>query len=188
MRFPAEAWSFYEAFFSSVSAAIMPTSCVAGGCTRNSSKNPETHFVQFPRDPAISKEWVKFVNNTRKDFTFSARSRPLICSAHFSEDCIEPSINSSALKKSLGLTTKFRLKPGSIPTKAPNIERIRVSTCTTTRLTATTSAESSASAPGLPWPQSQVQSRKKGSWNVTLVASLGQHSRRERERSRVSSC
>lgn len=126
----------------------MPTSCVAGGCTRNSSKNPEIHFVQFPRDPAISKEWVKFVNNTRKDFTFSARSRPLICSAHFSEDCIEPSINSSALKKSLGLTTKFRLKPGSIPTKAPNIERIRVSTCTTTRLTATTSAESSASAAG----------------------------------------
>ena len=73
----------------------MPTSCVVGGCTRNSIKNPETHFCQFPRDPAISKEWVKFVNNTRKDFTFLARSRPLICSAHFSEDCRE---RSSALK------------------------------------------------------------------------------------------
>ena len=98
----------------------MPTSCVVGGCTRNSIKNPETHFCQFPRDPAVSKEWVKFVNNTRKDFTFLARSRLLICSAHFSEECRE---RSSALKESLGLKSKYRLNPGSIPTlKAPNIE------------------------------------------------------------------
>ena len=118
----------------------MPTLCVVGGCTRNSIKNPETHFYQFPRDPAISKEWVKFVNNTRKDFTFLARSRPLICSAHFSEDCRE---RSSALKESLGLKSKYRLKPGSIPTlKAPNIESTRASAFTTAIVT---SAESSAS-------------------------------------------
>ena len=79
---------------------VAPTSCVVGGCTRNSIKNPETHLHQFPRDPAISKEWVKFVNNARKDFTFLARSRPLICSAHFSEDSRE---RSNALKESLGL-------------------------------------------------------------------------------------
>ena len=98
----------------------MPTSCVVGGCTRNSIKNPETHFYQFPRDPA---------NNTRKDFTFLARSRPLICSAHFSEDCRE---RSSALKESLGLKSKYRLKTGSIPTlKAPNIESTRASASTT---------------------------------------------------------
>ena len=105
----------------------MPTSCVVGGCTRNSNsiKNPETHFCKFPRDPAISKEWVKFVNNTRKDFTILARSRPLICSAHFSEDCRK---RSSALKESVGLKSKYRLKPGSIPTlKAPNIESTRYS-------------------------------------------------------------
>ena len=68
---------------------------------------------------------MKFVNNTRKDFTFLARSRPLICFAHFSEDCRE---RSSALKESLGLKSKYRLKPGSIPTlKAPNIESTRYS-------------------------------------------------------------
>ena len=83
----------------------------------------KTHW----KSTMISKEWVKFVNNTRKDFTFLARSRPLICSAHFSEDCRE---RSSALKESLGL--KYRLKPGSIPTlKAPNIESTRASASTT---------------------------------------------------------
>ena len=121
-------WSFFSTLL--CNSYIMPTSCVVGGCTRNSITNPETHFYQFPRDPAISKEWVKFVNNTRKDFTFLARSRPLICSAHFSEDCRE---RSSALKESLGLKSKYRLKPGSIPTlKAPNIESIRASASTTT--------------------------------------------------------
>ena len=59
-------------FFSTLlcNSYIMPTSCVVGGCTRNSMKNPETHFCKFPRDPAISKEWVKFVNNTRKSKGF----------------------------------------------------------------------------------------------------------------------
>ena len=135
----------------------MPTSCVVGGCTRNSIKNPETHFYQFPRDPAISKEWVKFVNNTRNDFTFLARSRPLICSAHFSEDCRE---RSSALKESLGLKSKYRLKPGSIPTlKAPNIESTRASTTPIVR-------RPSHRPPG-PWPQSH-----KGALQTGVEASL----------------
>ena len=152
----------------------MPTSCVVGGCIRNSIKNPETHFCQFPRDPAISKEWVKFVNNTRKDFTFLARSRPLICSAHFSEDCRE---RSSALKESLGLKSKYRLKPGSIPTlKAPNIERTRASASTNVSTAGIVVRRPSHRPPG-PWPR--PQSHKKGTSNVE--ASLGQHSRKERE-------
>ena len=131
----------------------------------------QIHFVQFPRDPAISREWVKFVTFTRQVFTFSARSRPLICSAHFSEDCTEPS---NALKISLGLTSKFRLKPGSIPTlKAPNIEVSGPKSTTSATASTTTSAESSASS-------STGSARSQKSQSGAAF--------QKRERSRVRSC
>ena len=95
----------------------MPASCVVGGCTRTISKNPEIHFVRFPKNPSTSTEWVHFVRNTRSDFKQTKWS--MICSAHFTEDCLD---DSTKLQSSMGITRNFKLKPGSVPSlKAPTI-------------------------------------------------------------------
>ncbi len=97
----------------------MPASCVVGGCTRKTTKNPEVHFVRFPRNPSTCKEWVRFVDNTRSDFKLTKWST--ICSAHFKGECMDDSVK---LQSSMGLKPKFRLKPGSVPSlKAPSTSK-----------------------------------------------------------------
>ena len=95
----------------------MPLNCVVGGCTRNWVKNPDVFWLIFPKNVTTRRAWVRFVNNTRSDFTLTNASR--VCSAHFSEDCIDETVR---MKISLGLKTRFQVKEGSVPTiKAPTL-------------------------------------------------------------------
>ena len=95
----------------------MPVSCVVGGCTRNKAKNPDIFWLTFPKDTSTRRAWVRFVNNTRSDFTLTSSS--LICSAHFSDDCVDETVQ---MKRNLGFPYRFKLKVGSVPSiKAPTV-------------------------------------------------------------------
>ena len=56
--------------FSSFTNA-MPQSCVVGGCSRNTSKNPGVCFLSFPKNESTRRSWIRFVNNTRSDFVLT---------------------------------------------------------------------------------------------------------------------
>ena len=95
----------------------MPVSCVVGGCTRNKAKNPDIFWLSFPKDASTRRAWVRFVKNTRSDFTLTSSS--LVCSAHFSDDCVDETVQ---MKRNLGLPCRFKLKVGSVPSiKAPTV-------------------------------------------------------------------
>lgn len=97
----------------------MPVSCVVGGCTRNKVKNPEVYWLTFPKDVATQRAWVRFVKNTRSDFTLTSAS--ILCSAHFSDECVDETVK---MKESLGLPFRFKLKVGSVPSiKAPTVQQ-----------------------------------------------------------------
>ena len=116
----------------------MPRSCVVGGCTRNFDANPDVCWLTFPKAPAVRREWVRFVNTTRSDFRLSEWSR--ICSAHFDEDAVDETVK---MKRRLGLTTKFKLKDGAVPSlKAPTIQQVDPDTASAS----STSTSSSSSA------------------------------------------
>ena len=103
-------------------------SCAVGGCSKNVAKNPEVHFLKFPEDPFTRRGWLNFVNETRTDFKLILASR--ICSAHFEANC---EVESVRLKRQFGLTTQFRLKPGSVPTlKEPSSNSAKPATATDT--------------------------------------------------------
>ena len=95
----------------------MPKSCVVGGCTCNILKNPEVFWLLFPKDSATQRAWVRFLNNTRSDFTLGSSS--FVCSANFTDDCIDETLK---MKRSLCLPFRFRLEVGSVPSiKAPTV-------------------------------------------------------------------
>ncbi len=84
-------------------------------CTRNSIKNPQLSFLQFPADSIIRKEWTHFVNTTRSNFSISQWS----CASHLNDDCLD---TPTKLKQQFEFTPKTALKKSAIPTlKAPNI-------------------------------------------------------------------
>jgi hypothetical protein len=111
----------------------MPLSCVVGGCTRNAEKNRDVFWLSFPRDPATRRQWIRFVDTTRSDFSLSEYSK--VCSAHFSEECVDETYK---LKICLGLQARFKLKEGSVPTlKSPTLSRL-VATSSAAATTSTT--------------------------------------------------
>lgn len=71
---------------------------------------------QFPSDPKVRAEWVKFVQRHRVDFGEPVNKHAALCSAHF-----EPSCYSMAFGLSLEGMEKWKrnkiLLKGSIPTR-----------------------------------------------------------------------
>ncbi len=95
----------------------MPKSCVVGGCTRNSNRNPDLNFFEFPQNEQVRKQWLRFVETTRSDFKLTKWG--LVCKAHFTDDCQD---TQSKLKSQLGLKAYYILKKDAVPTiKAPAI-------------------------------------------------------------------
>lgn len=106
----------------------MPVSCVVGGCTRTFWRNPEVFWLGFPRNAATRREWVRFVNNTRADFTLTEYSK--ICSAHFSGDCVDESVR---LKRSLGLKANYGRNDSRFCTLKTDTDKSKEICCTTQR-------------------------------------------------------
>ncbi|XP_071795608.1 uncharacterized protein [Asterias amurensis] len=90
----------------------MPIFCVVGGCNRNQRDDSELGFYRFPKDNVIRRQWVKFVDLTRSDFTLSKYSR--ICKAHFLDDVFD---DTCIMKKKLGIPVRMVLTPTAIPTE-----------------------------------------------------------------------
>lgn len=85
--------------------------CAVAGCS-NSARSGHTLHV-FPKDEKQRDSWIQFVKFTgRADFSAPTQNS-VICDAHFSDDCYE--VVRLKLKKLLGLTTKKRLLPNSVP-------------------------------------------------------------------------
>lgn len=94
--------------------------CVAGApnnvSCKNTSYTPGIKMHQFPSDPKVRAEWLKFVQQNRVDFGEPVNKHAALCSAHF-----EPSCYSMAFGLSLEGMEKSkrdkRLLKGSIPTR-----------------------------------------------------------------------
>ena len=91
--------------------------CVAGTPNNVSCKNtPGIKMHQFPSDPKVRAEWVKFVQRHRVDFGEPVNKHAALCSANF-----EPSCYSMAFGLSLEGMEKWKrnkiLLKGSIPTR-----------------------------------------------------------------------
>ena len=89
----------------------MPQSCVVGGCSRNTSKNPGVSFLSFPKAKSVRRQWIRFVKNRRSDFVLTEWSK--VCSEHFTADCLDSTFRA---KQSLGIKANFCLKPEAVPT------------------------------------------------------------------------
>ena len=94
--------------------------CVAGApnnvSCKTTSYTPGIKMHQFPSDPKVRAEWLKFVQQNRVDFGEPVNKHAALCSAHF-----EPSCYSMAFGLSLEGMEKSkrdkRLLKGSIPTR-----------------------------------------------------------------------
>ncbi len=95
--------------------------CVAGGpnmksCT-NSGDTPGISMHNFPTDPSVRKQWVRFVRRHRSDFdpTKYYSSRISLCSAHFELSCFSKRFVTN-LQGFESTNTKCFLTRGSVPT------------------------------------------------------------------------
>ena len=65
--------------------------CVAGApnnqSCRNTSYTPRITMHQFPLDPKIRSQWLKFVQRHRVDFGEPINKYASLCSAHFEPSC-----------------------------------------------------------------------------------------------------
>jgi hypothetical protein len=88
----------------------MVRKCVCQNCS-NSYKDGHSVY-EFPKDPAIRRQWVKFVQTKRANFdTPSEKSKAVVCDAHFLPECFE-----SPLMLELGFKKRKKLVTGSVPT------------------------------------------------------------------------
>jgi hypothetical protein len=88
----------------------MVRSCVAQNC--NSTALTKHSLLEFPKDAAICRQWIKFVQTKRANFTPAlGKSRSVLCHDHFSPDCFE-----SSLMYDLGYKSKRSLKKTAVPT------------------------------------------------------------------------
>jgi hypothetical protein len=91
--------------------------CVAGvpndvSCT-NSTFTNGIRMHQFPSNPVVRRQWVKFVQRHRHDFREPLSKYTSLCSAHFESSCYE--------RKYIGLLIsegkmQFILRKGAVPT------------------------------------------------------------------------
>ena len=84
--------------------------CVATGCS-NTYKDGVSLF-QFPRDPALRKQWTMEVQRTRANWQ-GPSDNSVLCSEHFTNDCFE---EDTAIAARFGIEKRRRLKPNAVPT------------------------------------------------------------------------
>ena len=67
--------------------------CIAGTPNQQSCKNtsftPGIRMHQFPSDPSVRAQWVRFVRRHRHDYKDPTSKYASLCSAHFDESCYE---------------------------------------------------------------------------------------------------
>uniref|UniRef100_A0A3Q3F104 THAP-type domain-containing protein n=1 Tax=Kryptolebias marmoratus TaxID=37003 RepID=A0A3Q3F104_KRYMA len=66
----------------------MPNYCVVGDCNNVANRSLGISTYAFPKDDAIRRAWIRFVQQTRADFR-EPGSGAVVCSSHFKEDCFE---------------------------------------------------------------------------------------------------
>ena len=92
--------------------------CVAGTANLKSCGNcfytPGISVHQFPTDPAVRAQWVRFVQRHRVDFGEPVNKYAVLCSAHFEESCFtrNPSLQLEGVSR-----TRVDLIKGSVPTR-----------------------------------------------------------------------
>lgn len=94
--------------------------CVAGApnnqsCT-NTSYTPDISMHQFPVNPTVRAQWVKFVQLHRVDFGEPVAKCASLCSAHFEQSCYESSLAFSLDGMAQVKRNKVLIK-GSAPTR-----------------------------------------------------------------------
>ena len=75
--------------------------CVAFGC-RNTCKDGVSVF-RFPKESNLRKKWIEQVKRTRAYWS-GPTGNSVLCSAHFTSDCFEPSQSAYGIKKRIALT------------------------------------------------------------------------------------
>jgi hypothetical protein len=91
--------------------------CVAGApndvsCT-NSTFTNGIRMHQFPSNPVVRRQWVKFVQRHRHDFREPLSKYTSLCSAHFESSCYERKYIGLLISESKML---FILRKGAVPT------------------------------------------------------------------------
>ena len=94
--------------------------CVAGVPNNQSCKNtsytPGIKMHQFPSDPKVRAQWLKFVQRHRVDFGEPVNKHAALCSAHFEPRCYLMAFGLSLEGMEDSKRNKVLLK-GSIPTR-----------------------------------------------------------------------
>ena len=93
--------------------------CVAGAPNKTSClNNSHTEGItmhQFPTDPIVRAQWVRFVQKHRVDFGEPVNQYASLCSAHFEESCFTR--NRSILEGMAASNVRRVLIKGSVPTR-----------------------------------------------------------------------
>ena len=84
--------------------------CVATGYS-NTYKDGIS-LLQFPRDPALRKQWTKEVQRTCANWQ-GPSDNSVLCSKHFTNDCFE---EDTAIAARFGIKKRRRLKSNAVPT------------------------------------------------------------------------
>ena len=83
---------------------------------RNGSYTEGVSVHQFPPDPVVRAQWVRFVQRHRVDFGEPINKYAVLCSAHFEDSCFtrDPSIHLDSME---AILMRKSLIPGSVPTR-----------------------------------------------------------------------
>ena len=84
----------------------MVNSCVAASCTNKHSDG--VSLFKFPQDPYLRKQWVDAVKRTRDKWSGPSHYS-VLCSAHFTADCFERSL------ETFGIKQRRKLKKDAVP-------------------------------------------------------------------------
>ena len=117
--------------------------CVVYGCKNSPAEGITLH--EFPKEVNRCKQWVRFVQRTRKWESKPHTSH--ICSKHFSKEAI-----ANYFQVEMGITKRFILTEDAVPTVYPSTEP-ESNTASIRHVSNDTAASCSASA-------SKVNSRK----------------------------
>ena len=91
--------------------AVAPNKTSCG----NNSHTEGITMYQFPTDPVVRAQWVRFVQKHRVDFGEPVNKYASLCSAHFEESCFTR--NRSILEGMAASNVRRVLIKGSVPTR-----------------------------------------------------------------------
>ena len=101
-------WSVFTFFFAFIT---MVKRCLVQFCGNTSKTGHSVH--KFPKDPSLRRQWVKFVQVKRANFSEPSENS-VICGSHFSSESFE-----RCLMNEMGLKKQRLLVPGAVPTIQP---------------------------------------------------------------------